>query len=211
MTLPLIPIFGILIGWQTRTATEKQWRRLQLLGGHFLDMVTGLPTLKAFNRAHAQVAAVRDMADKHRVATMRTLRIAFLSALVLELVGTLSVALVAVPIGLRLLGGGLTLSTALLVLLLTPEAYAPLRVAGSRFHASMEGLTALDQAFTLLAPATAAASASPALAAQGEGGDHGQAPPGRRAPGHRPAGAARRSASAGPGAASGWGWAGEWC
>jgi ATP-binding cassette subfamily C protein CydD len=155
VTLPLIPIFGILIGWQTRAATEKQWRRLQLLGGHFLDMVTGLPTLKAFNRAHAQVAAVRDMADKHRVATMRTLRIAFLSALVLELVGTLSVALVAVPIGLRLLGGGLALSTALLVLLLTPEAYAPLRIAGSRFHASMEGLTALDQAFTLLTPAGA--------------------------------------------------------
>ncbi len=151
VTLPLIPVFGILIGWQTRAATEKQWHRLQLLGGHFLDMVTGLATLKAFRRAHAQVNAVRDMADRHRVATMRTLRIAFLSALVLELVGTLSVALVAVPIGLRLLSGGLTLATALLVLLLTPEAYAPLRIAGSRFHASMEGLTALDQAITLLA------------------------------------------------------------
>lgn len=156
VTLPLIPIFGILIGWQTRAATEKQWHRLRLLGGHFLDMVTGLPTLKAFGRARAQVEAVRQMADKHRVATMRTLRIAFLSALVLELVGTISVALVAVPVGLRLLSGGMTLTTALLVLLLTPEAYAPLRIAGSRFHASMEGLTALDQAFTLLAqPASA--------------------------------------------------------
>jgi ATP-binding cassette subfamily C protein CydD len=153
LTLPLIPIFGILIGWQTKLATERQWRRLQRLGGHFLDMVTGLPTLKAFRRAHAQVAAVRDMADRHRVATMRTLRIAFLSALVLELVATISVALVAVPVGVRLLGGGLTLSTALLVLLLTPEAYAPLRAAGSRFHASMEGLTAVDQAFALLEPA----------------------------------------------------------
>lgn len=152
VTLPLIPVFGILIGWQTRVATERQWHRLQRLGGHFLDMVTGLPTLKAFRRAHAQVAAVRDMADRHRVATMRTLRIAFLSALVLELVATISVALVAVPVGLRLLGGGLTLSTALLVLLLVPEAYAPLRLAGSRFHASMEGLTAVDQAFTLLSP-----------------------------------------------------------
>ena len=153
VTLPLIPVFGILIGWQTQTATERQWRRLQLLGGHFLDMVAGLPTLRAFGRAQAQVAAVRKMADQHRVATMQTLRIAFLSALVLELVGTISVALVAVPVGLRLLSGGLTLSTALLVLLLTPEAYAPLRAAGSRFHASMEGLTALDEAFTLLAPA----------------------------------------------------------
>jgi ATP-binding cassette, subfamily C, bacterial CydD len=89
------------------------------------------------------------MADGHRIATMRTLRIAFLSALVLELVATLSVALVAVPVGLRLLAGGLTLQTALLVLLLAPEAYLPLRAAGARFHASMEGLTALDDAFAL--------------------------------------------------------------
>ncbi|BCJ72309.1 hypothetical protein CS0771_18530 [Catellatospora sp. IY07-71] len=156
VTLPLIPIFGILVGWQTRTATERQWHRLQLLGGHFLDMVTGLPTLKAFGRARAQVAAVREMADRHRVATMRTLRIAFLSALVLELVGTISVALVAVPVGLRLLGGGMTLAAAFTVLLLTPEAYAPLRAAGTKFHASMEGLTALDQAFTLLEAAQGA-------------------------------------------------------
>lgn len=153
VTLPLIPIFGILVGWQTRIATERQWRRLRLLGGHFLDMLSGLPTLKAFGRARAQVAAVREMADRHREATMRTLRIAFLSALVLELVGTISVALVAVPVGLRLLGGGMTLAAAFTVLLLTPEAYAPLRAAGTKFHASMEGLAALDQAFTLLAAA----------------------------------------------------------
>jgi ATP-binding cassette subfamily C protein CydD len=159
-TLPLIPIFGILIGWQTRVATERQWHRLRLLGGHFLDMVMGLPTLRAFRRAQAQVSAVRDMADRHRGATMKTLRIAFLSALVLELVATVSVALVAVPIGIRLLSGGLTLATALLVLLLTPEAYAPLRTAGTRFHASMEGLTALDQAFTLLAEAPEARAAA---------------------------------------------------
>lgn len=152
VTLPLIPIFGALLGWQAQAATRRQWRRLSLLGGHFLDMVTGLPTLRLFGRAQAQVTAVRRMADGHRVATMRTLRIAFLSALVLELVATLSVALVAVPVGLRLLGGGLALQTALLVLLLTPEAYLPLRAAGSRFHASMEGLTALDEALTLLAP-----------------------------------------------------------
>jgi len=161
VTLPLIPVFGILIGWQTQAATEKQWHRLRLLGGHFLDMVSGLPTLRAFGRARAQVQAVRTMADQHRVATMKTLRIAFLSALVLELVGTLSVALVAVPVGLRLLGGTMTLATALLVLLATPEAYAPLRAAGTRFHASMEGLTALDQAFTLLAPTLPAPPASP--------------------------------------------------
>lgn len=153
VTLPLIPIFGALLGWQAQAATERQWRRLALLGGHFLDMIAGLPTLRTFGRARAQTEVVRRMADGHRVATMRTLRIAFLSALVLELVATLSVALVAVPVGVRLLGGGLTLQTALLVLLLTPEAYLPLRTAGSRFHASMEGLTALDEALTLSAGA----------------------------------------------------------
>ena len=120
VTLPLIPIFGALVGWQAQAATERQWRRLSMLGGHFLDMVAGLPTLRAFGRAKAQVEVVRRMADRHRIATMKTLRIAFLSALVLELVATLSVALVAVPIGLRLLAGGLTLQTALLVLLLAP-------------------------------------------------------------------------------------------
>ncbi|MFG2065086.1 thiol reductant ABC exporter subunit CydD [Micromonospora sp. NPDC048871] len=155
LTLPLIPIFGALLGWQAQAATERQWRRLSRLGGHFLDMVAGLPTLRAFGRAKAQTEAVRRMADGHRVATMKTLRIAFLSALVLELVATLSVALVAVPVGIRLLGGGLTLQIALLVLLLTPEAYLPLRAAGSRFHASIEGLTALDEAFTLTGTAPA--------------------------------------------------------
>ncbi|MFE9203617.1 thiol reductant ABC exporter subunit CydD [Micromonospora sp. NPDC007230] len=170
LTIPLIPIFGALLGWQAQAATERQWRRLSLLGGHFLDMVAGLPTLRAFGRARAQVDVVRRMADGHRQATMKTLRIAFLSALVLELVATLSVALVAVPVGIRLLGGGITLSTALLVLLLTPEAYLPLRAAGSRFHASMEGLTALDEALTVSAPPASAAPAGvPAPPPDGHG------------------------------------------
>ncbi|GIJ25913.1 hypothetical protein Vqi01_10750 [Micromonospora qiuiae] len=163
LTLPLIPVFGALLGWQAQAATERQWRRLSLLGGHFLDMVAGLPTLRAFGRARSQTEAVRRMADGHRVSTMKTLRIAFLSALVLELVATLSVALVAVPVGVRLLGGGLTLQTALLVLLLTPEAYLPLRAAGSRFHASMEGLTALDEALTLSGSAPAPTGRTGAL------------------------------------------------
>ncbi|MGW5669811.1 thiol reductant ABC exporter subunit CydD [Micromonospora sp. NPDC003776] len=170
LTIPLIPIFGALLGWQAQAATERQWRRLSLLGGHFLDMVAGLPTLRAFGRARAQVDVVRRMADGHRQATMRTLRIAFLSALVLELVATLSVALVAVPVGIRLLGGGITLATALLVLLLTPEAYLPLRAAGSRFHASMEGLTALDEALTLSAvPEAAGPGGGPLPAPDGHG------------------------------------------
>jgi len=156
VTLPLIPLFGALLGWQARAATDRQWRRLTMLGGHFLDMLAGLPTLRAFGRARAQAEVVRRMADEHRVATMRTLRIVFLSSLVLELIATVSVALVAVPVGLRLLAGGLTLETALLVLLLAPEAYLPLRAAGSKFHASMEGLTALDDSLRVLdAPAGA--------------------------------------------------------
>ncbi|MBX6357417.1 MAG: thiol reductant ABC exporter subunit CydD, partial [Micromonosporaceae bacterium] len=153
--------------WQAQAATRRQWQRLSLLGGHFLDMVAGLPTLHAFGRARAQVEVVRRMADGHRAATMRTLRIAFLSALVLELVATVSVALVAVPIGLRLLDNGLTLRTALLVLLLAPEAYLPLRVAGSKFHASMEGLTALDHAFSVLEKAPPAPETVPAAAGSG--------------------------------------------
>ncbi|HLV58773.1 MAG TPA: thiol reductant ABC exporter subunit CydD [Natronosporangium sp.] len=168
LTLPLVPVFGMLVGWQTRVATRRQWRRLSRLGGHFLDMVTGLPTLRVFGRARAQVRAVREMADRHRVATMRTLRIAFLSALVLELVAAVAVALVAVPVGLRLLAGGMSLHTGLLVLLLVPEAFAPLRTAGARFHASVEGLTALDEAFATLGdppagPLTLATPAAPAV------------------------------------------------
>ncbi|GAB3969255.1 thiol reductant ABC exporter subunit CydD [Plantactinospora veratri] len=183
VTLPLVPIFGALLGWQAQAATERQWRRLALLGGHFLDMLRGLPTLHLFGRASAQVTVVRRMADRHRRATMKTLRIAFLSALVLELVATLSVALVAVPIGLRLLGGGLALQTALLVLLLAPEAFLPLRAAGSQFHASQEGLTALDEALTLLGPeppagTTARTPAGPAaVPTRAPAGGDGERPP----------------------------------
>jgi ATP-binding cassette, subfamily C, bacterial CydD len=149
VTLPLLPIFAILVGWQTRAHTERQWRLLAHLGGHFLDMLGGMATLRSFGRARAQVEVVREMADRYRGATMRTLRIAFLSALVLELIATVSVALVAVPVGLRLLDGSLTLPVALVVLLLAPEAYAPLRTAGAQFHASQEGLAAAADVFAV--------------------------------------------------------------
>ncbi|MDI5977434.1 thiol reductant ABC exporter subunit CydD [Amycolatopsis magusensis] len=149
VTLPLIPVFAALVGAHTRARTERQWRLLSTLGGHFLDVVTGLPTLKVFGRAQAQAETVRKMADAHASATMRTLRVAFLSALVLELVATLSVALVAVPVGLRLLDGGLDAQTALVILLLAPEAYLPLRAAGAKFHASAEGLAVLEEVRTL--------------------------------------------------------------
>ncbi|TDC89515.1 thiol reductant ABC exporter subunit CydD, partial [Nonomuraea deserti] len=150
VTLPLIPVFGALVGMTTKAVTERQYLALSRLGGHFLDVVRGLPTLRAFGRARYQAGVIRQVADAHRSATMRTLRVAFLSSLVLELCASLSLALVAVPIGLRLLGGSLDLTTALLVLLLAPEAYLPLRAMGTRFHASMEGVAAADAAFAVL-------------------------------------------------------------
>ncbi|WP_169982362.1 MULTISPECIES: thiol reductant ABC exporter subunit CydD [unclassified Microbispora] len=152
LTLPLIPIFGALVGWTTKAVTERQWRALSRLGGHFLDVVRGLPTLRAFGRARYQASVIREVAEAHRAATMRTLRVAFLSSLVLELVASLSLALVAVPVGLRLLSGSLDLGTALLVLLLAPEAYLPLRAMGTRFHAAMEGVAAADEAFAVITP-----------------------------------------------------------
>ncbi|WP_433223780.1 thiol reductant ABC exporter subunit CydD [Dactylosporangium sp. CS-047395] len=142
LTLPLIPVFGILVGKSTGAATQRQWQQLSRLGGHFLDTVRGLATLRTFGREAAYVRRVRENAEGYRRATMRTLRLAFLSALVLELVATVSVALVAVPVGLRLLDGRLTLGAALAVLLLAPEAYLPLRALGTKFHASQEGLAA---------------------------------------------------------------------
>ena len=150
VTLPLIPVFGILIGWHTRAQTQRQWRLLALLGGHFLDVVSGLPTLKLFGRARAQAAVIEEVTNAHRKATMTTLRVAFLSALALELTASLATALVAVEIGLRLLAGHIGYQTALLVLLLTPEAYLPLRNVGGQFHASTEGVTAARRAFEIL-------------------------------------------------------------
>ncbi|GAA4590753.1 hypothetical protein GCM10023194_48250 [Planotetraspora phitsanulokensis] len=152
LTLPLIPIFGALVGWTTRAVTRQQLEALTRLGGHFLDVVRGLPTLRAFGRARHQASVIQQVAAAHRTATMRTLRVAFLSSLVLELVASLSLALVAVPVGLRLLSGSLDLHTALLVLLLAPEAYIPLRAMGTTFHAAMEGVAAADQAFSLITP-----------------------------------------------------------
>ena len=132
LTLPLIPVFMVLVGLATRARTRPAVAAAaRLLGGHFLDVVEGLPTLKVFGRAKAQAEPPSARSPtRYRRATMGTLRIAFLSSLVLELVATLSVALVAVSIGLRLLGGELDLRTALVVLVLAPEAYLPLRQVG---------------------------------------------------------------------------------
>lgn len=166
LTLPLIPLFMALVGWHTEARTRRQWRLLERLGGHFLDVVEGLPTLAIFRRAKAEAELIRRVTEAHRAATMGTLRVAFLSAFVLELLATLAVALVAVEIGLRLLYGRLDLETALLVLLLAPEAYLPLREVGARFHASMEGVAAAEQVFATLdrpggAPPAPAVPAAP--------------------------------------------------
>ena len=154
VTLPLIPLFAVLVGWHTKAQTRKQWRLLATLGGHFLDVVEGLPTLKVFGRARVQEQVIAEVTEDYRAATMATLRVAFLSALVLELSAAVATALVAVEVGLRLLYGHVGYETALLVLLLTPEAFVPLRAVGAQFHASMEGVAAAGRVFEILDTAT---------------------------------------------------------
>jgi ATP-binding cassette subfamily C protein CydD/ATP-binding cassette subfamily C protein CydCD len=164
LTLPLIPVFMALVGMHTEAANRRQFRLLARLSHHFLDVVAGLPTLKAFGRAKAQAEVVGRVSAEQRRVTMRTLRVAFLSSLVLELLATLSVALVAVGIGLRLVSGNLDLATALLVLILAPEAYLPLRQVGANYHASAEGLAAADEVFRVLETPAPASGTAPAPA-----------------------------------------------
>ncbi|MFE2472249.1 thiol reductant ABC exporter subunit CydD [Streptomyces mirabilis] len=150
VTLPLIPVFMALIGWATRSQMDRQWRLLSRLSGHFLDVVAGLPTLKVFGRAKAQAESIRRITGEYRQATMRTLRIAFLSSFALELLATISVALVAVTIGMRLVHGDMDLYVGLVVLVLAPEAYLPLRQVGAQYHAAAEGLAAAEEIFSVL-------------------------------------------------------------
>ncbi|MGX1910929.1 thiol reductant ABC exporter subunit CydD [Streptomyces phaeochromogenes] len=149
-TLPLIPIFMMLIGWVTQSQMDRQWRLLSRLSGHFLDVVAGLPTLKVFGRAKAQADSIRRITGDYRQATMRTLRIAFISSFALELLATISVALVAVTIGMRLVHGEMALYDGLVVLVLAPEAYLPLRQVGAQYHAAAEGLSAAEEIFEVL-------------------------------------------------------------
>jgi thiol reductant ABC exporter CydD subunit len=150
VTLPLIPLFMIVIGTFTKRQVDQQWAALSRLSGHFLDVVAGLPTLKIFGRSAAQATTIAEVGDRYRRTTMGVLRVSFLSALVLELVATLSVAVVAVAIGLRLVYGGMTLTAALTVLLLAPEAYLPIRLVGQQFHAAAEGLGAAERMVAVL-------------------------------------------------------------
>ncbi|EFL40433.1 ABC transporter, CydDC cysteine exporter, partial [Streptomyces griseoflavus Tu4000] len=149
-TLPLIPLFMALIGWATQSRMDRQWLLLSRLSGHFLDVVAGLPTLKVFGRAKAQAKSIRRITADYRRATMRTLRIAFISSFALELLATLSVALVAVTIGMRLVYGDMDLYTGLVILILAPEAYLPLRQVGAQYHAAAEGLGAAEEIFSVL-------------------------------------------------------------
>jgi thiol reductant ABC exporter CydD subunit len=149
-TIPLIPLFMALVGAATRERMDDQFRTLERLAGHFLDVVAGLPTLKVFGRAKAQAQAIREISERYRRAAIGTLRITFLSSLILELVAMISVALVAVEIGLRLMNGHLDMRTALFALILAPEAYLPLRQLGANYHASAEGMAAAEQVFAVL-------------------------------------------------------------
>jgi ATP-binding cassette, subfamily C, bacterial CydCD len=149
-TLPLIPLLGALIGWATEKRAKAAWRADARLAGHFLDVVQGLATLRVFGRAERQTAVVRTMTGKHRTATVRVLRVAFLSSTALDLVGTLSVGLIAVEAGLRVAAGDMPLGPALLVILLAPEAYRPLREMAARFHASADASAVIGDVDTVL-------------------------------------------------------------
>ena len=150
LTLPLIPVFMVLIGWTTRAAQTRQWDRLTHLASSFADAVGGASTLKAFGRERRQVERIGRITDDYRVETVTVLRVSFLSGFVLELAASLSVALVAVSIGIRLVEGSLGLTAGLFVLLLTPEAYLPLRQVVANYHAAADGVAAADDVFELL-------------------------------------------------------------
>ena len=145
VTLPLIPLFGALIGAATRARVARRWRAFSDLSTGFVEALRALPTLKVYGRSREQVTAFAALSDLHRRETMGTLRIAFLSAFVLELAATISVAVVAVAVGLRVLDGGLGLEAALTVLILAPEAYLAPRRLASEFHAAAEGVEAAGE------------------------------------------------------------------
>jgi ATP-binding cassette subfamily C protein CydD len=150
VTLPLIPVFMVLIGRLTEARSRDRWQALARLSNHFLDVVRGLPTLRAWGRGAAQAERIEVVSEEYRATTMRVLRLTFLSGAMLDLVATIATALVAVTLGVRLIDGGVTLRTALAVLLLTPELYAPLRALAAQYHASADGLAAAERILDLI-------------------------------------------------------------
>ncbi len=173
LTLPLLPLFAALIGRTTQQETDRRWKALSALSGHFLDVMRGLPTLVSYGRATRQVDQIGEVSQKHRTATMRTLRLAFYSSAALELLATISVAIVAVTVGLRLTYGTIGLETGLLAILLAPEAFWPIRRVGAEFHAAADGAEAIAAILAELDAAPRQARPGPAMPA---GRDH----PGRR-------------------------------
>ena len=149
-TVPLIPVFMALVGWTTEARTRKRWRMQTRLAGHFADLVAGLPTLQVFGRAKAQAEGLRRTEAAHRRETMGTLRVSFLSALILELLASLSVAIVAVAIGFRVVFHEVDLATAFFVLILAPEVYLPIRQVGVHYHDAADGMAAAESAFSII-------------------------------------------------------------
>ena len=166
VTAPLIPFFMYLIGSQAKTITDRQYGILSRLAAQFLDSLQGLRTLKLFNQATAQTEKIRKTSDQYRLTTMKVLQVTFLSALVLELLATLSTAIVAVEIGLRLLYFRVSLEQALFLLMIAPEFYIPLRSLGLRFHAGMEGQSAASRIFEILDAEPLADSANKGINSQ---------------------------------------------
>src|SRR5262249_41108504 len=150
VTVPLVPVFMVLIGLAARTRSERRWRTLTRLGAHFVDVVRGLETRRAHDRDRAQAETLAAAGDAYRLETMGTLRVAFLSALVLELFAMLGTALVAATVGVQLADGHLGLETGLAVLILAPELYQPVRQLGAQFHAATDGLAAAEQILAVL-------------------------------------------------------------
>ncbi|GAA5033369.1 thiol reductant ABC exporter subunit CydD [Microbacterium fluvii] len=175
LTLPLIPVFMVLIGMATRSVQQKQWQTLQRLAARFSDTVQGLSTLKVFGRQHRAADSIQRVTETYRAETMRVLRVSFLSGFALEFLASISVAIVAVSIGFRLIDGSLMLAVGLFVLLLAPEAYLPLRQVGVQFHAASEGVAATDDVFAVLDAARALppAGSTPSVTAQAASVDRG--------------------------------------
>jgi ATP-binding cassette subfamily C protein CydD len=163
LTIPLIPIFMVLIGLATRSVQKRQWQTLQHLAARFSDTVQGLSTLKVFGRERRAAASIERVTDDYRRETMKVLRISFVSGFALEFLASIAVAIIAVSIGFRLLDGALTLAVGLFVLLLAPEAYLPLRQVGVQFHAAAEGIAATDDVFEVLDAARTASHSSRAV------------------------------------------------
>lgn len=149
-TLPLLPLFMLLIGKLAEKKAEAHWQEMSRMSAHFLDVLQGLTTLKMFGRSKSQSAVISRVSDDFRGATLDVLRVAFLSAMVLELLATLSTALLAVALGLRLVSGGISFAAALFLLLLAPELYQPLRALAAQFHASLGGVGAAKRIFAIL-------------------------------------------------------------